>query len=312
QAETQVQQGQYRAALETLNWLLQLAPNHAQALSQRAVVHVHCQAPQLAAKDMAQALALAPNDLTMRLQRGEMRQLMGDCAGAIADCTAVIQQQPNKPQAYLLRAQAHAQLGQAEAAFKDVSNALALAPDNVAAYQLRGQVCATAADLEDALANYRKAASLALEQGNWLTHQTLQRQLQALNERLQAQKAETARTIRIPIKHLSGGTPVVVVTLNGLPFDMVLDTGAGITQVTLQMSQLLNITALRSGYFRMADGRTVQQSMGRVQSAKLGQAQVNNLEVSISPTASEGLLGQNFLWRYDVKILRTEIELYLR
>ena len=62
----------------------------------------------------------------------------------------------------------------------------------------------------------------------------------------------------------------------------------------------------------MADGWIAENSVGFVRSAAVAQARVDNLEVAITPTASEGLLGQNYLWRYDIRILRTEVELLLR
>ncbi len=312
QAKAQSNQGQHHAASETLNWLLALTPNHPQALSQRALVNIHCHAPQLATSDMAQAVALAPNDLNIRQQQGEMQLLLRDFGGAIATFTAVLQQQPDTPTAYLLRAQAHEQIGQVEAACEDVANALAVDGQNLKAYRLRGKLCETTGELKDAISNYRKAASLSLEQGDWVTHQTLQHQIQSLKSQLQTQQDAAAQTVHVPIKHLSGGTPVVEVIFNGLPFDMVLDTGASTTQITTRMADLLNIAPTGQGYFCMADGRIVQRSIGHIHSVKLGHTQMSQLRVSISPTSDEGLLGQNFLWHYDVKISRTEIELYQR
>ena len=62
----------------------------------------------------------------------------------------------------------------------------------------------------------------------------------------------------------------------------------------------------------MADGSVINAPIGYFRSVAIQQAKAENLEVAILPRYSTGLLGQNYLWRYDVRILQTEVELYLR
>ena len=64
--------------------------------------------------------------------------------------------------------------------------------------------------------------------------------------------------------------------------------------------------------FSVADGRIIKKPVGYVRSLALEGAKVQNLQVSIEENLSERLLGQNYLRRYDVRILQTEVELYLR
>lgn len=313
-AKAKLKKGRYGEALQDLNWLLQLDPNNPEALAQRGLAHARRSNYRAAVSDFAQAMKLSPDDPSLRLQRSEMRLLVGDARGAIADLTTLLANQATDPaQVYALRGQAHQKLKDFDNAFKDFSNALGIDPNNAACYQFRGQACETTDDLEDALSNYQQAASLHLNQGNWSAHQDLQYQIQALETKLQRQKDAAERVIRVPIQQLSGGTPVIEVLFNGcVPFNMVLDTGAGMTCLTQEMARLLNIIPTGTKRFRMADGWITEDPVGIVRSVSVDRAQVENLEVAISPHAPEGLLGQNYLWRYDIRILQSEVELHLR
>ena len=314
QVTAKMQRGRYSEALEDLNWLLQFEPNHVDALAQRGLLHAQCRNYPMAVSDFAQAITLAPDKPELRLQRGEMRLTLGDAHGAINDFSDLLKIETVDPvQVYHLRGQAYQTLDDSENAFKDFSNALGMDPNNAACYEARGRIYEAMEDWQEALANYRQAASLYLNQGNWSAHQNLQGHLRTLEAQITAQKKESDRIIRVPIKYLNGGTPVIQVIFNGhYPCDMVLDTGAGMTMLTQRMGDLLNIRSIGSRPFRMADGRIVEHPVGYVNSLAVGRARIEHLEVAISPTAPEGALGQNYLWRYDIRILPTEVELYLR
>lgn len=313
-ATTNIQRGRYVDALTDLNWLLQFEPNHLEALKQRSNLHALRHNYQEAINDLAKAIALAPQNPDLRLQRGQMRLKLGDAQGAINDLSDLLSENDvDRVQLYYSRGQAYQRMNEMEKAIEDFSSALDLAPRHADCYRARGNIHETRNDLIEALANYRQAASLCVNQGNWSVHRALQSQIQALESQIQAQQAEENRTVRVPIKHLSGGTPVIEVVFNGnVSFDMVLDTGAAITCLTHQMGHLLNVSPTGKKRFGMADGRIVEESVGFVNSIAVGSAQSNDLQVAIARNAREGLLGQNYLWRYDVRILRTEIELYRR
>ena len=91
-----------------------------------------------------------------------------------------------------------------------------------------------------------------------------------------------------------------------------LDIGGNTTQITQKMAHSLNVMPTGTKRLRMADGWIVEMPVGFVRSVAIDRAQVNDMEVAISATASSGLLGQDFLWRYDVRISRTEVTLYSR
>lgn len=315
-----MQRGRYVDALADLNWVLKFEPNHLEALKQRSHLHgLRCDYQQ-AMTDLTKAIALAPHHPTLRLQRGQMRLQLGDAHGTITELSHLIAAEDiaakdvDLAQVYYWRGQAHHQLGATEEAIADFSNSLDVAPENADGYRARGDSLRVEGDFAQALANYRKAASLCIEQGNWSAHRTLQSQIQDLEPKVQAQQAEASRVVRVPIKHRLGGTPIIEVTFNGsVRFDMILDTGAAITCLTQQMAHLLNVIPTGTRHFRVADGRVVEKPVGCVNSIAVGSAKSGELQVSIAPPdMPEGLLGQNYLWRYDIRILQADVELYQR
>ncbi|MEM9485659.1 MAG: tetratricopeptide repeat protein [Cyanobacteria bacterium P01_F01_bin.116] len=312
QARAKIEQGQYRQALQDINWMLQLEPDNVTILSQRALIHARCHNRTAALKDLAYAIKLEPHNLQLRLQQGEMHLLLGNIDSALADFSALLSLNVLDPlQIYQLRGETYAKINQHQLACKDFSAVIAKDTHNAACYRARGYSNEILGQLSEALNDYRQAAILHLNQGNSAAYQELQYDIQSLEIQLQTQQAEENRIIRVPIKNWIGGTPTVEVMFNGcVRFDMTLDTGAVMTGLTQTMGTLLNVIPTRTGQFQVADGRIVENPIGRVQSIALDQAKVKNLSVSISPTGNMGLLGQNFLCRFDMRILRDEIELH--
>jgi predicted aspartyl protease len=115
------------------------------------------------------------------------------------------------------------------------------------------------------------------------------------------------------IKRRSGGTPVIDVTFNGnQTFEMLLDTGASGTLITRSMARALRLPVVGVDQFIMADGRTVVMPLGRLQSMSIQNASVQNVTVAIAPDAADGLLGHDFLGKYDIKIKQDVVEFYPR
>ncbi|MEO1506185.1 MAG: tetratricopeptide repeat protein [Cyanobacteria bacterium J06633_23] len=308
------QQGNYRKALQDLNWLLQLDPHNVEALVQRSFAHAQCHNADASIKDIAKAMELAGQAPTIQLKRGEIYLLLGHIESAIADFSALLENKAIDPAPiYYLRGRAFQDIHSLEQAFKDFSEALEKQPNNANYHQARGQICEDQGHLKESLTDYRQAQRLYLTQGNLAAHQQLQHTIHSVATQLRTLQEQQQRIIRIPIKRFSGGTPVVEVMFNdSCPFDMVLDTGASKTFLTQMMGRLLNITPIKIGRFCMADGRIVESPIGIVNSIALGSARVERLRVGISPTGNEGLLGQNFLGRYNMHILQNTIELHPR
>lgn len=310
-AITQSESGNYRQALQTIDWMIQLEPNNAKLLAQRGLIYARCYDQDAAIRDFARALELDPDNATIRQQRGEMYLRLGHIDNALADFSALLSNhRVDSVQIYQLRGNTYAKNNQHQLACEDFSQILIQDSENAACYRSRGHSREMLGQLAEALSDYRQAAKLYLNQGNFRGSQELQYDIQSLDAQLQLQQQEETKLIRVPIKHWLGGTPTVEVIFNGCHrFDMVLDTGAAMTGLTQTMGNLLNVIPTRTERFQVADGRIVENPVGRVQSIALAEAKIENLNVSISKMKTTGLLGQNFLCRFDMRIIKDEIEL---
>ncbi|MEH2111847.1 retropepsin-like aspartic protease family protein [Nostoc sp.] len=121
------------------------------------------------------------------------------------------------------------------------------------------------------------------------------------------------KVFRVPIKRRFGGTPVIDVTFNDKKtFEMIVDTGASGTIITLNMANTLKLQTTGTMQAQIADGSEVEFPTGKVKSIAVGGVTGNNLQVAIAPKASIGLLGHDFFGKYDIKILEKEIEFHHR
>lgn len=119
--------------------------------------------------------------------------------------------------------------------------------------------------------------------------------------------------VSIPIKNRRGNTPVIEVTFNGnQTFDMILDTGATGTVITQQMATKLKVKPFTNIRAQVADGSVVLFPIGFVESIGVNGATLSRIPVAIAPQIQLGLLGNDFLSSYDVKIKKDSIELYQR
>jgi tetratricopeptide (TPR) repeat protein len=96
--------GKYWEAIDDLNRALELAPGRPDLLSLRASAYRTLDALDLAGADIALALTHAPNDPDALLERGMLRHLAGNKAGARADWLRVIALAEGTPMAETARA----------------------------------------------------------------------------------------------------------------------------------------------------------------------------------------------------------------
>ncbi|MBD1815309.1 retroviral-like aspartic protease family protein [Microcoleus vaginatus DQ-U2] len=84
------------------------------------------------------------------------------------------------------------------------------------------------------------------------------------------------------------------------------------TLITRRMADALTIVPSGRCQEAVADGRVVEIDLGSVQSLAVQTAVVYHIQVAIGDRAAEGLLGQNFLARFDVRILENQVEFHRR
>jgi aspartyl protease family protein len=120
----------------------------------------------------------------------------------------------------------------------------------------------------------------------------------------------------VAIKRRSGGVPVIDVMFNQRRnFEMLVDSGASITVITRPMAAALGIsTAQVLGYatFNTANGPT-QMPIVYLDAVTVGGLTTMRVPVAIAgPDMEIGLLGQDFLQRYDVSLRGSRIEFHDR
>ena len=118
---------------------------------------------------------------------------------------------------------------------------------------------------------------------------------------------------QVPIKRREGGIPVIDVTFNDQQtFEMMVDTGASSTVLTVEMAEALELVPEGVMLVNTPSASSVPFSTTRVDSVAVGDAVANDLVVAVSPTLEIGLLGQNFFGNYDVTIKKSAIEFRVR
>jgi tetratricopeptide (TPR) repeat protein len=85
----------YWDAIDDLNRVIELAPQRADAYFYRGTAYRYVDARDLAAEDIDRGLALSPNSTMGLLERGNLRRLKGDAAGARQDWLRVTELGPD-------------------------------------------------------------------------------------------------------------------------------------------------------------------------------------------------------------------------
>jgi predicted aspartyl protease len=118
-------------------------------------------------------------------------------------------------------------------------------------------------------------------------------------------KTSAGGAIVIPVKILAGHAIVPVTFNNSITANLMVDTGASRTMVSKRVARDLRLYSMGSGTGYGVGGR-VTLGIGRVESIKVGEVEVQNMPVSIhdfSPDPSyEGLLGVDFLGRFHMSL----------
>jgi predicted aspartyl protease len=111
--------------------------------------------------------------------------------------------------------------------------------------------------------------------------------------------------VTVPII-FSGRSAVVPVIFNrSVSANLVLDTGASMTMITDKLAANLRLPFTGVHYIAGIGGM-VRAQVARVDSVKVGEAEVNNMPISIHDpfgnASFEGLLGMDFLGRFQIAV----------
>ncbi|MGH7797683.1 MAG: aspartyl protease family protein [Candidatus Binatia bacterium] len=124
---------------------------------------------------------------------------------------------------------------------------------------------------------------------------------------IQPSSADAARrgAVIIPV-HVKGRSVIVPVTFNrSVNANLLLDTGASMTMISRRLATNLALPSSGAGLFAGIGG-TVSAQIARVDSIKVGDAEVSGMAVSIHDVSRspqfDGLLGMDFLGRFQVSV----------
>ncbi len=124
---------------------------------------------------------------------------------------------------------------------------------------------------------------------------------------------KNSRTFKVKIKRRLGGIPIIDVTFNKQKtYQMLVDTGASSTVLTLPMAQELGLQPEGYVLVETPSNKAIPFPVTTVNSIKVGTAELKTTQVTVSPTLTMGLLGQDFLGKYDLTIRKDTIQFQRR
>ena len=149
----------HEAALKDFSKAVELYPDYLVAIANRGVTYENLGKREEAIADLQRALAINPNspnpDFILRI--ANLRYLLNDFSGSIADYNRLLAMDKLYPRIYSKRAGSEAMLGQAEEALRDADKALGLDPKDEEAYNSRGLANRLLGRLDEAVNDFSLA-----------------------------------------------------------------------------------------------------------------------------------------------------------
>ena len=130
---------------------------------------------------------------------------------------------------------------------------------------------------------------------------------------LPSQNRGNARSFEVKIKRRQQGIPIIDVLFEGKKtYEMLVDTGASGTVLTVRMAEELNLKPERYVLVQTPSSQAVKLRSTTIKSIRVGSGKISNVEVIVSPALRLGLLGQDFLARYNITIKQDTIKFQRR
>lgn len=180
EANAKLDAGEAQPALDAYNEILEAEPKAGNVWVMRAIAKWKLKDLSGARADLAQAIALHPDNVDAYRVRGQMRYEAKDYSNSLADFTKAIDEVKSNLRAVMgagdkdaaisyeqenaelwgMRAEVESKLGDNSAAIYDLTHAIELKPDFVAAFYLRGQLYEATGESGSAEADYSKVIGL--------------------------------------------------------------------------------------------------------------------------------------------------------
>ncbi len=149
--------GEERAAIKTLNTLLERKPDFADAWAARARLREHVNELAAGIEDFTKALQWKPDDVAILLERAEFHAKRGAWDKSEADLARAIELDPRNPQGHVQRARNASRNKKWGEAVTSSEHALALAPNDEAALLLKAGALFEDGKAEKAFASFDDA-----------------------------------------------------------------------------------------------------------------------------------------------------------
>ena len=104
--DCRIGQQDYRSGVDALTRAIAAGRRDAAVFASRGLANFYASRTNEALADLDEAVRLAPDDSSQRMQRGKLRYMLEDYASAIADFDARLEDQPADAEAWLQRAKA--------------------------------------------------------------------------------------------------------------------------------------------------------------------------------------------------------------
>lgn len=105
-----------------------------------------------------------------------------------------------------------------------------------------------------------------------------------------------SQTIRYIVK---GGVKYIKAEINGIPVEVVIDTGASYVSLNSDVINKLGIRSFTGQHISHTAGGVVPSYTFKCSSVKVGNMEVKNIDCSYLPTNSHNLLGNSFLSHFS-------------
>ena len=149
----------HEAALKDFDKAIEINPGYMVAIVNRGVTYEHLGKKEEAIASLQKAFAVNPNspdpDVIFRI--ANLRYLLNDFTGSIADYNRLLAMDKLYPRIYSKRAGSEAMLGQSEEALKDADKAVSLDPKDEEAYNSRGLANRLLGRLDEAVNDFSLA-----------------------------------------------------------------------------------------------------------------------------------------------------------
>ncbi len=143
----------------------------------RGVRYLLARRYQLAISDYTQAIKLDDQFAEAYLRRAEVRYLLEDDSGVLADCQRAIALNSTEPKTYFYQGMARYRLDYVQSAIAAFTDAITCDPNDAQVYYRRALAYQDLHQLNEAARDFRRAAQLYREQGQLTSYQQLQQYL---------------------------------------------------------------------------------------------------------------------------------------